>query len=72
MAIFPRYLKQQVSDDLRKKMVVVAGPRQVGKTTLAKDLLGDGPGYLNWDVAEHRELILRGELPPGDLLVLDA
>lgn len=71
MAIFPRYLKQQVSDDLRKKMVVVAGPRQVGKTTLAKDLLGDGPGYLNWDVAEHRELILRGELPPGDLLVLD-
>ena len=31
-----RYLKPQVERDLKRKMVFVAGPRQVGKTTLAK------------------------------------
>ena len=34
------------------------GPRQVGKTTLARALPGAREGYLNWDVAEHRERIL--------------
>jgi hypothetical protein len=52
-------------------MVFVAGPRQVGKTTLAIDLLGGRDGYLNWDVAEHRERILRRELPPGDFWAFD-
>ena len=50
-------------------MVFVAGPRQVGKTTLALALPGAVQGYLNWDVAEHRERILRRELPPGDLWI---
>jgi len=71
MAVHPRYLKAQVRKDLKRKMVFVGGPRQVGKTTLAKDVLRDQSGYLNWDIAEHRERILRRELPPGDLLVLD-
>lgn len=52
-------------------MVFVAGPRQVGKTTLAKHLPGGEAGYLNWDVAEHRERILRRELPPTDFWVFD-
>jgi hypothetical protein len=64
----PRYLEAQIRRDLRRKMVFVAGPRQVGKTTLAKRLLGRRRGYLNWDVAEHREAILRGELPVSDLI----
>ncbi len=34
-----RYLSPQISHDLAKKMVFVGGPRQVGKTTLAKHLL---------------------------------
>lgn len=55
MATRARYLERQVRRDLRRKMVFVAGPRQVGKTTLAKRLLGRSPGYLNWDVPEHRE-----------------
>ncbi len=66
-----RYLKNQVCRDLEKKMVFVGGPRQVGKTTLARDILADQRGYLNWDVAEHREKILNRELPPVDLLVFD-
>lgn len=52
-------------------MVLVAGPRQVGKTTLARGLPGGAEGYLNWDVAEHRERILRRELPGGDLWIFD-
>lgn len=52
-------------------MVFVAGPRQVGKTTLSLSLKGASRGYLNWDVAEHRERILRNELPPGSLWIFD-
>ncbi len=40
-------------------MVFVAGPRQVGKTTLAKSVPGALPGYLNWDVRSDRERIFR-------------
>jgi len=52
-------------------MVFVAGPRQVGKTTLARRILGRRDGYLNWDAAPDREAILRGELPVSDLWVFD-
>lgn len=52
-------------------MVFVTGPRQVGKTTLARSLPGAEAGYLSWDIAEHRELLLRRELPASDLWVFD-
>lgn len=48
--------------DLARKMVFVAGPRQVGKTTLARSVPGlvskGVSGYLNWDIAEDRSRIL--------------
>jgi hypothetical protein len=66
-----RYLTPQVKQDLARKMVFVAGPRQVGKTTLARSLPGAARAYLNWDVAEHRARILRRELPPGRLWIFD-
>lgn len=66
-----RYLERQVKADLSKKMVFVGGPRQVGKTTLARGLLADKKGYLNWDIAEDREKILKRELPPAPVLVFD-
>lgn len=66
-----RYLASQIRSDLPRKMVFVAGPRQVGKTTLALSLPGARRGYLNWDISEHREKILRNELPPGKLWVFD-
>ena len=67
----PRYLAAAVKRDLARKMAFVAGPRQVGKTTLALGLPGARAAYLNWDVAAHRERILKGELPPGKLWVFD-
>lgn len=66
-----RYLTPQVKHDLQKKMVFIGGPRQVGKTTLAKSFLIDDNGYLNWDFAEHRELILARQFPPADIWVFD-
>jgi hypothetical protein len=71
MRRFTRYLVPQVRRDLARKMVFVAGPRQVGKTTLARGLPGARPGYLSWDVPADRERILRGELPPVKLWVFD-
>lgn len=66
-----RYLEGSVRADLARKMVFVAGPRQVGKTTLARHVLGRRPGYLNWDAPEDRERILRRELPVSPLWVFD-
>lgn len=55
-----RYLDEQVRQDLQKKMVVLTGPRQVGKTTLSRQLVGESAGaqYLNYDVAAHRAVML--------------
>ena len=66
-----RYLDAQVRRDLERKMVFVAGPRQVGKTTLAQGLPYAKRGYLNYDVAHDRERILKGELPAAPLWVFD-
>jgi hypothetical protein len=67
----PRYLAAALRRDLARKMVFVAGPRQVGKTTLALTLPAARAAYLNWDIAPHRDRILRGELPPGALWIFD-
>lgn len=71
MPKLPRYLTAQVRRDLARKMVFIAGPRQVGKTTLARSVAGRGGGYLNWDVSADRQRILSGELPAARLWVFD-
>ncbi|MFH0920762.1 MAG: ATP-binding protein [Fibrobacterota bacterium] len=71
MSTFSRYLEKQTLEDLDRKMVFLGGPRQVGKTTMAKSLLSGKSGYLNWDQPGHREQMLKGELPISNLLVFD-
>lgn len=70
MSIHKRYLHDEVINDLSKKMVFVGGPRQVGKTTFSKQLIKDY-AYLNWDESSHREKILKNQLPPAKLIILD-
>ncbi|MGE3954924.1 MAG: AAA family ATPase [Parachlamydiales bacterium] len=45
-----------------RQMLFVAGPRQVGKTTVARHLKGlmQPYHYYNWDNVQHRELITAG------------
>ena len=68
-----RYLQPLIEKDLPRKMVFLGGPRQCGKTTLAKGLLAHTPGrYLNWDFDEDRQEILKKRWSAKDeLLVFD-
>jgi len=54
-----RYLDDKIRLDLQKKMVVLTGPRQVGKTTLSQQLLSEFQGgqYLNFDVMPDRMVV---------------
>lgn len=66
-----RYLIDNIKKDLAKKMVFLAGPRQVGKTTACLSLLTDTSGYMNWDTDEGRGAILNKEFATSKLLVFD-
>lgn len=66
-----RYLRGAISEHLKKfrQIVFLVGPRQVGKTTLAKGLLPEpksGYNYFNWDIVEHRR-ILTTQVFKGDV-----
>lgn len=52
-----RYLTPFIESDLKRKCVLLSGPRQVGKTTLARTLASDCE-YLNYDVVHDRRVIL--------------
>lgn len=69
-----RYLDNQILKDVSTKMVVLTGPRQVGKTTLCRQLM-DGFGasqYLNWDVLPDRAVLQRQSWNPrAPMLVID-
>jgi predicted AAA+ superfamily ATPase len=74
--VINRYIEKNIEADLTRKMVFLAGPRQVGKTTFAKFLLNKHhislDRYLNWDVTDDREHIIKERFPAGPgLVVLD-
>lgn len=59
-----RYLAAEIRRlaEEERRMAFIAGPRQVGKTTLARRLLeaaGCSGLYFNWDVEPHRRAILK-------------
>ncbi len=66
-----RYLKNSITQDLLRKIVLLSGPRQAGKTTLSKMLMQDFC-YLNYDNVEHRlELLERSWDRKCDLVIFD-
>jgi len=70
-----RYPAADIVQDLENKMVFIGGPRQVGKTTLAKWVLENhhpSGRYFNWDFDEDRRDILKKRWSSkNDLLVFD-
>ncbi|MCX8109791.1 MAG: ATP-binding protein [Syntrophorhabdaceae bacterium] len=66
-----RYLKQPIAIDLKEKMVFISGPRQVGKTTLAKTFLTDkSDRYFNWDNRDDRREILSARWPAENAIII--
>ncbi|NDG84794.1 MAG: ATP-binding protein [Proteobacteria bacterium] len=53
-----RYLQKLIQSDAlaSHKIAFLSGPRQVGKTSLSKQILGGGPGYFTWDDDEFKKL----------------
>ena len=69
-----RALAPFVQADLSRKMVFLSGPRQAGKTTLARALAGSWPNaqVFNWDIAEDRRVLLaQSWSPTAGLVVFD-
>ncbi len=74
MVSMQRNLTPYLQTDLARKMVFLSGPRQAGKTTLARALATDWPNaqVLNWDVAADRRVIINQSWSPAArLLVFD-
>ena len=66
-----RYLTNYILDDLKKKIILLTGPRQSGKTTLSK-MLSNNFDYFNFDNPEHRlGLIERSWDRSKNLIIFD-
>lgn len=66
-----RYLEEYIRKDLKRKIVLLTGPRQTGKTTLSK-MLTDNFDYFNYDNAEHRlDLIKKSWDRSKNLVIFD-
>lgn len=66
-----RRLENTLREDLDSRIVLLSGPRQVGKTTLSK-MLFERFDYLNHDLAEHRIAIRERSWDRAkDLVILD-
>ena len=67
-----RGISRAILEDLKRKMVFIGGPRQVGKTSLAKSFNRSDEAYLNWDFPADRAKILKSQLPlDHKIIILD-
>ncbi len=68
--IYTGFLENELAS--HRQMLFISGPRQVGKTTLAKELIAESPAhYFNWDNPQHRQSILLGASTVAGLTGLD-
>lgn len=72
MNVAPRTLEPVIVKDLARKFVFLSGPRQVGKTTLAKKIIREKQGlYLLYDDDEDRRRILTKDYLSAPWVCLD-
>lgn len=69
--LIERSISKFALKDLEKKIVLISGPRQVGKTYLSKSLSSDYI-YLNYDnIDSQREITERSWPRNKDLIIFD-
>jgi hypothetical protein len=69
-----RLIFKPILEDLKSKMVFIGGPRQCGKTYLAKEALKSfhsEKNYFNWDSTDDRKMILAQKWGHEKLIALD-
>ncbi|MFH1076278.1 MAG: ATP-binding protein [Pseudomonadota bacterium] len=64
-----RYLEKHITKDIKERIAFLSGPRQVGKTTLSKQIVSSY-AYLNYDSALDRKIIMAEEWPRSNELVI--
>lgn len=69
-----RYIKDDILKDIKSRMIFIGGPRQVGKTTLArmtaKEHFSDKSVYLNWDNNTDRKSIITETFKTGEKIII--
>lgn len=71
MVVMQRYLEKYIQNDLNRKIILITGPRQTGKTTLSK-MLKNTYDYFNYDNAEDRLGLLEKSWDRSkELVILD-
>ena len=72
MDIKKRYIDRITREFLKERIVLIGGPRQVGKTTFAKGFIANDEQYYNWDSLLDREKIKKNQIQFKDkVIVLD-
>ena len=67
-----RLIHDLLIQDLKRKMVLLSGPRQVGKSWLAKEIMLSSPRpvYLNYDDIDGRTIIEKRRWPSDTTLIV--
>ncbi len=64
-----RYLETQLLEYSKNKIIILSGPRQVGKTTLSKQLISDF-SYYNYDIKDDFRVFQNNEWQKDSALVI--
>lgn len=67
-----RYFETPLIEALKEKMVFIGGPRQVGKTTMAKQIgsVVTPMHYYNWDSIKNKKSFLEGKWSTDSKLII--
>ncbi len=65
-----RNIEKFILNDLKRKIVILSGPRQCGKTFLSRQLSTKESVYLNYDILDDRKIIIKRDWDITQKLVI--